>query len=74
MTPFEERQDVVQLIKEAAESGARKNMACDVLNIHLRTIQRWEKDVIGDKRNFASTEPINKLSQAERDKVIDISL
>jgi len=73
MTPFEERQDVVQLIKEAAESGARKNMACDVLNIHLRTIQRWEKDVIGDKRNFASTEPINRLTQAERDKVIEIS-
>jgi transposase InsO family protein len=38
----------------------------------LRTIQRWEKDVVGDKRCFASRIPANKLTRAERDRVIDI--
>lgn len=32
----------IELIKEAVAAGARRSKACEILNISLRTLQRWE--------------------------------
>jgi hypothetical protein len=42
---------VVSLIREAIESGARQQPACDVLELSSRTYQRWTRTgVVGDGR------------------------
>lgn len=43
------------------------NRICEVLKLHLRTVQRWLKlDDLKDKRHGPITVPANKLTDAER--------
>ena len=49
VTP-EERTECLNLIKEAVNSGARKVKACEILNLNLRTIERWENNLQMPKR------------------------
>lgn len=70
-----DRQKHAQLVSTAVASGARQDKACEVIGFSTRTLQRWRIDgVIGaDKRSTAlRPEPGNKLSQAERQAVIDV--
>lgn len=70
MTDIEERQDFIELIVEAIESGARKSKACEVLDIPVRTVERWEKNNnIGDKRRVVKNIPPNKLSDEDREEI-----
>lgn len=75
MTSLSERQNMVEWINQAMESGARKHKACEVAKISIRTLQRWCSDgaIVGDLRPSATRPvPKNKLSDAERRAVIDI--
>ena len=36
-----DRRRIITLINEAVKAGARLIKACDVLNLSIRTIQRW---------------------------------
>jgi len=55
-------------------AGIRKNKGCELLGIHLRTVQRWSKpNGLKDKRKDALRFPINKLSLEERNKVLMIA-
>lgn len=69
---LEERNDIMSTINEAIQSGARKYKACETIGISLRTIERWEKDNIGDKRGMVEREPANQLSEEERQKIVQI--
>jgi putative transposase len=70
ITPSD-REKTLQLINDACLSGARKRMACELLNLSVRTIERWEKSHgIYDKRQTNNQIPSNKLSQEERDMII----
>lgn len=40
----EERITAVQLISEACTAGARKYKACELLEITIRTLERWEQE------------------------------
>ena len=63
-------------IDEAVESGARRERACETLEIAMRTIQRWKQngEVKADQRPVAKRpEPKNKLSEAERAHLITVS-
>lgn len=65
----------VDLIQDANRNGARLEMACNELNISVRTYQRWVSDggVKVDERPLAKRpEPRNKLSQEERNEIIAI--
>ena len=67
---------MVDWINEAVESGARKEKACEALALSIRTVQRWVEggEVKADQRPLAKrAEPKNKLSEAERARVIEIS-
>ncbi len=64
------------MIEEAVSSGARKYKACEELGITVRTCQRWTQagKVKGDGRAAAKrTIPANKLTQEEREQVLEIT-
>lgn len=63
----------IVLIKEACDAGARLKQACEVLEIDIRTWQRWIKDSsLKDKRCGPITAPGNKFTAAERALLLEI--
>ena len=74
MTPLPERLRYIELIEEAVACGARKQAACEIAEVSIRTIQRWgtSNGVASDQRPLAMRPvPKNKLSESERQRVID---
>jgi len=68
--PLEERQTIVVRVAEAVASGARREVACESIELELRTLQRWEAEpACGDKRSGPTTGPPNKFSDAEVSRI-----
>jgi hypothetical protein len=66
-----ERQVILGLLDEAVVSGARLEKACGLLGLAVRTILRWRKEGGGvDRRANSGTSPSNKLTPAEREKIV----
>jgi len=67
---------VIELINEACDAGARLSKATETVGLTCRTIQRWrmEGDVKDDARGEAARKrtPHNKLTEKEREKILDI--
>ena len=61
-----------ELVDEAVAAGARRWRACEVLGLTVRTLERWGSDD-EDGRRGPNTVPANKLSDAERRKVVAIA-
>ncbi len=75
MITLPDRQQAVELVNEAVSSGARKAQACSIIDLSVRTLQRWtnEQSVISDRRQCAERKPPgNRLTQEERDVIIDV--
>lgn len=73
MTAHVERQELVEMIKQAQAGGARLGAACAAAALCLRTYQRWvEGDGIrADGRPQAKrARPSNKLSEREQQVVL----
>ncbi len=75
----EDRHIAIDLIDEAVTAGARTVKACAVLEIDVRTLQRWKKALdeqhsLEDKRKAAAVEraPANKLSNEEREAILTV--
>jgi len=72
---FLDRKKAVVLIEEAISKGARMHKACKLLEITLRTFERW-KDPDGsvrkDQRLNPGHIPKNKLTPEERIQIISI--
>ena len=66
------RQQALDLIREACDSGARRSRACKELGITLRTVQRWERDGLVDRRKGSRATPANKLKESEKDQIIKV--
>jgi len=60
------------LVEEAVASGARLSEACATAGLSARTLQRWVTSD-GDGRRGPNRAPANKLSDAERRKVIAVA-
>ena len=63
------------MIKQAVKDGARQSKACQTPGLSERTLQRWTRgdNVISDNRKNANKpEPVNKLSEAERQTIVDV--
>ncbi len=59
---------IIELLSEAVEAGARWHKACEVLELSLRTIQRWRRQPDRpDGRKAAAQKRVvaNKLSDQE---------
>lgn len=77
MIPHELRIKTVKLIKEARKGGARLAPCCELVGIDERTYQRWLPGDVGkikeDARPHATrSTPANKLSDEERQAVLDV--
>ena len=75
----QDRHIAIDLIDEAVTAGARCFKACTVLEIDIRTLQRWKKALdeqhsLEDKRKAAAAErtPANKLSDGEREAILKV--
>jgi putative transposase len=78
MTPLPERTLIIGLVNECMNHGARQSKACQVIDLSVRTLQRWQIDEaadnpIGDLRPTRIQTPSNQFSQAERDKVLSVA-
>ena len=72
MTDIKTRKTLIELIKEATHSGARKIKSCKIIDLEPRTLERWISDKIGDKRSIIEKNPSNKLSESERKDIINV--
>lgn len=75
LTPFAERNKLVELIKEALDNGARLDMACEAAVLSKRTYRRWYRagKVQTDRRASAvRPQPANKITEPERQRVLDM--
>lgn len=73
MTSLAERSQIITLVQEAMNSGARQDRACRVINLNVRTLQRWQVDqLLGDQRPCRTQTPANKLSVRERQHVLTV--
>jgi len=70
LIPASERRQALALIREARQAGARKRAACAVLGLSLRTVQRWERDGVSDRRKGSRARPANALTPGERAQVV----
>jgi transposase InsO family protein len=62
---------VLDLVKEAVAGGARKARACELLGVPLRTVERWQRFGLEDRRSQAvRPRPANALSAEERERVL----
>ncbi len=69
-----DRKHLSGLIEEAVSLGARRNECCKVLELSLRTLQRWERDPErGDQRRGPITAAAHQLSAEERQAVIALA-
>jgi putative transposase len=64
---------IINLIDKAVESGARLKKAAATMGLSARTIIRWRQQGGQDRRKGPSTAPANKLSDPERQQILDIS-
>ena len=64
---------ILDALDEAQATGARLETACGHLGLDPRTVQRWRGQGVGeDGRHGPKTVPHNKLSGAERKRLIEV--
>jgi putative transposase len=61
----------MQLIDEAVQEGARRACACKELGLSVRSVQRWQHMPKDGRVGVPREAPPNKLSEAERQGVLD---
>jgi transposase InsO family protein len=62
----------IQLISKAILDGARQKHACEIIGITPRTFQYWRILGLTDRRQTVKKEPVNSLSEQEREKVLAV--
>lgn len=69
----EDKQEAMVLIEEAHMAGCRLKPACELLEMDIRTLQRWQRESdLNDKRRGPITSPHNKFTARERANLIEI--
>lgn len=70
----EEKQDILDFVNLYVILGiVRLAIFCMYIGISERTIQRWNKDGIEDKRKGSDKKVVRKLSNEERDEIYRVS-
>lgn len=72
-----DRQLGIALIADAVGSGCRRATACAELGISIRTWQRWMReggvDSCDGRKTAPRPAPANKLSEAERQRILEVA-
>lgn len=70
----EQKSQIIEWVHQACSDGARQRLACDIVGIHAKTLQRWVKaNSLVDKRQTVVKTPPNKLSELEQARVISVA-
>jgi putative transposase len=69
-----DRQQVITLVAQAVLAGCRRAVACQLLGLSVRTLQRWEAVGLIDQRKGSRANPANALSASERNTLLEITL
>jgi putative transposase len=70
----EDRVEIIGLINTARESGARQSQACEIIGMSAKTFQRWNRPGnVRDGRPHAKRESANRLSELERQRIIEVA-
>jgi len=66
---------IIFLIDEAVQSGARRRRACETVGLSCRSVERWRAQGTDgdDGRHGPKKSPKNKLSNLEREKVLQMA-
>lgn len=70
----DDRIEIITLITEARNGGARQSEACKIMGISAKTLQRWQQ--LGnyqDGRLDAEHEPVNKLTELEVERMLSVA-
>ena len=74
MTSLLQRRQVIALVGQATQAGARQERACAVICLSERTLQRWQRDALrADQRPARVQAPANRLSEPERQAVLAVA-
>jgi putative transposase len=69
-----DRQSCRELVEQATASGARRAASCEVLEVSLRTVERWEKEPQqGDRRRGPKTACGYALGEKEKQAIVEVS-
>lgn len=67
------RRELIGLVEEAVDNGARQRKACELLGLNERTLQRWRDEPnLGDRRSQTPRVPHNKLNEQIRETLIGV--
>lgn len=70
----EDRRSCMELVQQAKASGAGRAACCQVLEVSLRTLERWEKQPeTGDQRRGPHRAPVHALSEPEKQAIVEVS-
>jgi transposase InsO family protein len=70
----EQKSQIIDGVQQACSDGARQRLACDIVGISPKALQRWVKaDCLADKRQTVVKKPKNKLSAFEQARVIAVA-
>ena len=70
----EDRHTCMELVKEAKGSGAGRGACCQMLEVSLRTLERWEKEPEkGDQRRGPHSVCAHSLSAQEKQAIVEVS-
>lgn len=64
---------IIEIVNEAVQSGARLHKAAGIIGLSARTIMRWRQDGGCDRRKGPKKEPANKLSEKERENLLEVA-
>lgn len=59
-------------IEEAHEQGARYIAACDLVGISVRTLQRWKREGLRDRRKGANKSVNRKVPTETREEIVSV--
>lgn len=69
-----QKTQIIQWVHQACIEGARQRLACDIVGISAKTLQRWvSAGDLADKRQMVEKTPSNKLSALEQARVIAVA-
>jgi len=70
----DDRDEIITLITEARNGGARQSEACKIIGISTKTLQRWHQaNNQQDGRLDALHAPANKLTELERQRMLSVA-
>lgn len=74
MTALAQRRQVMDLVADATQAGARQDRACAAICLSERTLQRWQREESrGDQRPARVQVPVNRLSGLERQALLAVA-